>query len=206
MSLWRKEPEQITLTDIESFCTQGQPEGIRLDYKLDIPQKLQKVVAAFANTMGGLVLLGVDMDRQTNQPKLPLAGMEAKPGIEDRIKAMCQDGIYPPVLPRMSLPLALPSQSDRVVMVLRIDQSLEAPHAVDGQVYMRVGGQGRAYSYDPAHIDQIRLLLTRRDEIERRRIDIVEKEIRRGVMQLVETNLSLGEEAGDQPPPAEPVI
>ena len=60
------------------------PEGPRLDYKAEIPKELQKVVAAFANTLGGIILLGIEANRATNRPVWPPKGMQKVTGIEKR--------------------------------------------------------------------------------------------------------------------------
>jgi hypothetical protein len=46
MSLWYKQPELITFDDIETFCTQQIPEGIRLDYKCGRLGEWDRCVAA----------------------------------------------------------------------------------------------------------------------------------------------------------------
>jgi len=67
MSLWYKQPEDITYQDIDAFCLQQHPEGMRLDYKLDVPTHLAKLVAAFANTLGGIIIFGVEADKTANK-------------------------------------------------------------------------------------------------------------------------------------------
>jgi hypothetical protein len=48
------------------FCQTKQAEGARLDYKgTAFPKDLAKIIAAFSNTLGGLILLGVDADGAT---------------------------------------------------------------------------------------------------------------------------------------------
>ncbi len=96
MSLWHKQPESIIYSDLDAFCAQQIPEGIRLDYKLEVPNDLAKVVAAFANTLGGLIILGVDADKVTNTPNWPpTKGMKKEKGLDERITAICRDSIFP---------------------------------------------------------------------------------------------------------------
>ncbi len=102
MSLWHKPMELVTFEDIEDFCQQGHAEGLALDYKAEIPSKLHKLVAAFANSLGGLIVFGIEADKVTNKPVWPPKGMKRTPGIEERITAMCRDNIYPPVRPQIS--------------------------------------------------------------------------------------------------------
>jgi hypothetical protein len=66
-----------------------QPEGARLDYKgIAFPKDLSKTIAAFANTLGGLIILGVDADKKTNTPIWPpVAGMPMEAGLSERVQA-----------------------------------------------------------------------------------------------------------------------
>ena len=60
MSLWSQPISQITFADLDAFCRTMQPEGTRLDYKgVEFPRRLDKSIAAFANTLGGLINLAV---------------------------------------------------------------------------------------------------------------------------------------------------
>ena len=51
--------ETVTWKDVEDFCAQGTREGAYLDYKQDFPTDLAKTIAAMANTLGGIVIIGV---------------------------------------------------------------------------------------------------------------------------------------------------
>ncbi len=68
--LFTKDITQITYEDVFIFCNQRLPESVHLDYKRDFPRNLEKTIAAFANTMGGLVIIGVEDD--DGKPKLPV--------------------------------------------------------------------------------------------------------------------------------------
>lgn len=63
--LYTKPIEQITWDDIESFCQQKIAEGPYLDYKELFPKKLEKTIAAMANTLGGVILVGIKEDKQS---------------------------------------------------------------------------------------------------------------------------------------------
>jgi hypothetical protein len=180
MSLWYKEIDQITFDDVDAFCQLRQREGIRLDYKLDVPKDLEKLVASFANTLGGLILLGVDADRKTNEPVWPpTKGMPTKNGIEEQIVAICRDNIYPPVRPQISSILDNRYLGGHVLVVVRVDESAEAPHAINNgrRVYERTGNQNRPI--DLAQIDRIERLLGRRQKIEQQREFFVQSAIKR---------------------------
>ncbi len=202
MSLWYKEVESITFSDIEAFCCQGIAEGLRLDYKSQIPGELQKLVAAFANTLGGLIIFGVEADKSTNKPVWPARGMPQVNGIEERITAICRDNIYPPVRPLVSGIIDNPAYPGTTLVVVRVDESPEAPHAVKGIIYERTGSQGKPH--DLSHIDRISYLLRRRGRIEEQRRDQLDRELKRACSQLVEIRLRLGERSGLQRMPIEP--
>jgi hypothetical protein len=162
MSLWRKPLDSINFQDIDEFCAAQHPEGLQLDYKRDIPADLAKTVAAFANTRGGLIVLGVAANTTDNKPLLPIEGMPAAKGISERILQICRDGIYPPVLPEISEIIRLPNDASTVFVVVRIDESREAPHSIQNgkKVYVRTGEAAKPI--DLADIDRIEHLLKRR--------------------------------------------
>src|SRR4051794_28072977 len=103
MTVEYKAIDEITFEDVEDFCAQRRPEGIRLDYKADVPKDLAKIVAAFANTLGGAVLLGVQADQTKNEPVLPVKGMPEARGLADRVVSICQDNPYPPIRPEVKV-------------------------------------------------------------------------------------------------------
>ena len=73
-------------------------EGTRYDYKLGFPSKLEKTIAAFANTLGGLILLGIDSDKTTNTPIWPaVTGLLSRAGLEEQVYQKATEAIYPPV-------------------------------------------------------------------------------------------------------------
>lgn len=171
MSLWQKSIEMIEYGDVDLFLQGKQPEGHRLDYKLDFPNDLAKTIAAFANTLGGMIILGVDSDKVTNEPIWPpLVGMPGKPGIADRIIQIATETIYPPV--RVSVAqIENGYLSGHQIAVIRVDESKEAPHAVDKRrkVYVHERTDNKNDPHVLADIDRIKYLMDRRHGIESRR-------------------------------------
>ena len=69
-SLFALENSKVTFKEIKSFCDQQFSEGLRIEYKREFPQNvdLAKTICAFANSAGGILLIGVEADKVTNIP------------------------------------------------------------------------------------------------------------------------------------------
>jgi hypothetical protein len=180
MSLWHKSVSDLAFADIDAFCRTKQREGIRLDYKVDQPTDLAKLIAAFANTLGGLIVLGVEADKTTNQPVWPpQKGMPNKPGIDEAVTAIARDAIYPPVRVNISPIIENSLLPGHSLAIVRVDESKDAPHAVERRkIYERTGSGNKPY--DLAHIDRIESLINRRRRIEEEREIIRSRAIARG--------------------------
>lgn len=125
--------------DILDFCALALPEGATVDYKRDIPSELERTVAAMANTSGGLILIGVDEDRTSTKPVLPLVGPPTARGVPEKITNLCISNITPPLVPEIAL--IQDSTGTTSVVVLRVPQSHQAPHAIarNTKAYLRRG-------------------------------------------------------------------
>jgi len=161
MNLFRLSLDSMKWSDILAFCEQREAEGATLDYKEAIPKDIEKTVAAMANTLGGIIIVGVAEDNEA-KPVLPVLGMEMKRGLVEQITSKCVDNISPPIVPETYLV----SSGDRAFVVLRIAQSPNAPHAISNntRVYIRTGRQN---SQDElASLDRIFWLQDRRKQSE----------------------------------------
>lgn len=117
----------VAWSDIERFCEQQITEGTSLDYKRSLPSDLERTVAAMANTLGGLILIGVTEDGH-GRPELPILGLPPERGIAERILSICAANINPPIVPRVEV--VIDPDGKRAVALVRIAQSHEAPHAM----------------------------------------------------------------------------
>ena len=151
--------DEITFEDVQSFC-QEWTEGVRVEYKREITQSIPKIVSSFANTHGGIFLIGVEADQKNNQVT-SIPGIPQRNGIEEQIQQSALTGIYPGVIPEIKL-VDVPNTGN-VVVVVRVDESVQAPHAIQNstRIYMRTGSITQPYEL--SDIDRITYMLKRRE-------------------------------------------
>ena len=159
--MFTKSLDEITFEDVKTFC-QELPEGVRVEYKQEI-KDIPKIVSSFANTLGGIYIIGVVADKKDNRGT-SIPGIPEKDGIEEQIQQSAVMGIYPAVTPEIKIVGV--SNSDNVVVIVRVDESLQAPHAIEGstKVYFRPGSITQPYKYGLADIDRITYMLKRRED------------------------------------------
>lgn len=159
-------PERpITLAHIREFCGKFN-EGLRVEYKRDfdarVREHLPKVVSSFANSHGGVLVVGVTT--VNGVPQGPFGGFQPAPREEFAltVENICLQNIYPPLLPRTTVVQS--DAPDRVLLVIEVEESGEAPHAIENskRVYVRTGNA--ANPYDLADVDLIIDLVKRRKE------------------------------------------
>ena len=66
--MFTKLAADITFSDVEDFCREF-GEGERVEYKREIAVKkhIPKIVSSFANTYGGIFLIGAEADKEKNK-------------------------------------------------------------------------------------------------------------------------------------------
>lgn len=179
IDLFNADLDNITFPDIELFTgihlkgssrpeNERPPEGIRLDYKTDMPDDLGKTVTAFANTYGGIIILGVDEseyspDGKKQKQNIPKAipGIKKGGDIKSRITNMIVTTVYPRPYFSISRPVEIPDQPDRAVVVIRVEESWTTPHmsikANKNEIMIRVNDNNF-----PASLHEIESLFERR--------------------------------------------
>lgn len=184
MTLWSKPVAQIAFADVDEFCKTMQPEGARLDYKgVDFPKDLAKTIAAFANTLGGLIILGVDADKNSNTPIWPpTTGMPMAAGLSERVIQIAQDAIHPPVRVDVSNVIENDLLPMHAIVVIRVPESREAPHATEKntRVYIYERTANKNEPYELADIERIEHLLNRRKRIVDQREAELQENLARG--------------------------
>jgi hypothetical protein len=146
--LFSKKMDEIKFSDIEAFCSLDSPEeqrpheGLRIDFKSSFPNDLPKFLVAFANTSGGIILLGVEENQGVPQKivGVPLG----KADIKTRITEIAYSAINPPLVPEVGL-ARMPNDDSKGVVVVRIQESQYPPHMVESgsenSIYVRVNDE-----------------------------------------------------------------
>jgi hypothetical protein len=158
--------DQITFSDVVSFCAMQIKENKRLEYKeqfsgKDAGKQIAKAIAAFANTDGGILVLGVD-EKETRYPNPCPEGRDLGNNPVSQINSACAANLNPPIAPEVSDYLHNPSDSTRGVVVVRVGAADEI-HEVFGVpgVYIRVNDQSEPVAQ--ASVEQIQWMLRRRE-------------------------------------------
>lgn len=128
--------KQVTFEDVENFCKEKIKENEVLDYKEAFPSKLEKIIAAFANTFGGLIIVGVP--EEDGKPVDNPPGINYTNGLEERVSNIIISNIQPPVFPEIQV---CPSKNGKTFVLIQVSQSANTPHAIDNNtlVYLRTG-------------------------------------------------------------------
>ena len=131
-SLFTLEKSKIDFQAIKSFCDQKLSEGLRIEYKGDFPKNegLARTICAFANTSGGIILIGVKADKERSIP-VDIQGIQIAKGLEERVINICLSHILPVVVPEIRLcPFELEEGTKRAILFIRVGLSPNAPHYV----------------------------------------------------------------------------
>ncbi len=156
-SILTKPIEEISFDDVVEFCQQGIKEGGILDYKQKFPKELEKSICAFANSYGGIIIIGVRTD--DGKPVPPYEGVPYRKGLEETVWQIITTKIWPPIFPQIRV---CPPKNGRTFIVIRVPQSEVTPHAVLNKwVYVRVGNMT-----DIATTEKIEWLRNRREKSE----------------------------------------
>lgn len=126
-------------------------EGKTLEFKRDLssPSGALKSIVAFANTAGGVLLVGVEDGTRS------VRGVPDPLDLEERLANLISDRIVPPLVPELEI---VPWRGSHVVAV-EVFPSPTRPHylareGLDRGVYVRVGSTNRLA--DPELIEELR--------------------------------------------------
>lgn len=162
--MFTKPLSQVEYSDVETFC-HAFGEGVRVEYKSEMIENIPKAISAFANTLGGIIVIGAETDKVHNKVTA-INGIEKKAGIEESILNSSLSGIYPSVIPEVRI-FEIPVKKDKIVVAIKVHESIEAPHAIQNstRVYIRTGSTSQPYEL--AEIDRIEYMLKRRERPEK---------------------------------------
>jgi len=166
-SIFVLELSQLTIQDIKSFCDQRFPEGLRIEYKEDFPKnlKIADTICAFANTQGGIILIGVKAEKKKNTPTA-VPGIELRDGLEERVINVCLSSISPTIAPEVKVCdfKSDPNKSvrDLAVLFIRVRSSYTAPHYLinNNKIMIRVHNRNAL-----ADLRTIENLINRREKV-----------------------------------------
>lgn len=185
---------RISFDDVVKFLEQGVAENTMLDYKLLLPknnEKFAKTIAAFANSMGGTVIIGVK--DENDKPKPPFTGVRFHPKIRGQIESIIQNYIDPIVF--VDIATCVDEKTKNMFVVVNIPQSNLTPHLVGGlkRAYVRTGQSSRPETI--VHPDNLVWLLDNRRKSQNLRHILLEK------AQAHFINFARGRQSGAQDEP-----
>ena len=165
MSIFVKPINEIEFEDVKAFCDEQIEENSRLEYKRTFSSKdenkqIAKEISAFANTHGGIILVGVD--EKDRKPKLPIDGIVYVKGLNEKVTSIALKNIYPPVFPETKV-CRFGNNHEKAVVVIRVQESDETPHTVEKTegIYVRVDSQNEPHR---APFEEIEWLMNRREK------------------------------------------
>ncbi len=127
------------------------PESKNLEFKRDLssPDGMLKTVISFANTAGGLIIIGVDDGNHH------VRGIQTPLQLEERISNLISDNIHPKLIPNIEI---IPWRNTYLVAI-EIYPSSSRPHFLKSVgfskgVYVRIGSSNRVA--DSNLIDELR--------------------------------------------------
>jgi hypothetical protein len=160
MNILNKPIDSFSHEDIVAFCKEGFPEGIQVDYKKDFPKKgFAKYFAAFSNTRGGIIIIGVEEDRRSG---LPIA-WEGVTKDAKQIEKMHQDACN--VEPIPSYQVNTTEEVDgKCFVLIRVFEGDKPPYYAqnDSNVWVRTGNISN--TIDIASPDWLELLFNKQEQ------------------------------------------
>lgn len=123
--------------ELRDLIAEGESSTLEFKRKISSPKKIAKEITAFANTIGGYLLIGVDDDGT-------IYGIESEKSDIDLVEQACNFCIIPPVQPIIEVV----NIYDLDVLVVYIPESISKPHKLEDEdinhesalrAYIRVG-------------------------------------------------------------------
>ncbi len=165
---------ELSFDDVVAFLKQGIAENTMLDYKFMLPknnEKFAKTIAAFANTMGGTIIVGVK--DENDKPVPPFTGQPFHAKIRPQIESIIQNYIDPVVF--VDIATCKNPRGNGMFVVINIPQSNLTPHLVGDlkRAYIRTGQSSRPEVI--VHPDKLPWLLDNRKKSQSLRHILLDK-------------------------------
>ncbi|MFA6047768.1 MAG: ATP-binding protein [Parcubacteria group bacterium] len=190
MDILRKPINSFGHSDIVSFCQEKNPEGVQLDYKKELPQRgLAKHFAAFSNTRGGVLIIGVEEDKKSGFPVM-WDGIEGDAKMIEKIHQEASN-----VEPIPSYEVHATDKIDgRNFIIIRIFEGDKTPYYVqnDSNVWVRTGNISNPI--DIASPDGLELLFGKKEKAEKARNNflLIGKELHEAAIEKEEKKIREG--------------
>ena len=124
---------QDKIKPLLELIAQGENSSIEFKQVEVRPESLAKELVAFSNTLGGVVLIGVDDNGQ-------IIGTQARPNIEEWVANVVRNNIIPAICPKIESY----KTDDKTVIVIQVDKGPDKPYqSIDGKYWLRVGSTNR---------------------------------------------------------------
>lgn len=137
MNILTSKVSEITFEEIVEFCKEGKSEGFQIDYKRERPKDgFAKHFCAFSNSQGGLIIVGVEEDRDTGMPKV----FDGIPKEGKLLEQVHQDASNIDPLPNYEA--VFTNEVDKkCFLLIRIYEGAETPYHVnnDARFWIRTG-------------------------------------------------------------------
>lgn len=138
-SPFEKSTKDLEYDDLQLLIEKEFCESLFVEYKSNFPEnyKVAKAIAGFANSYGGILIIGADKNSSRNE--LP-GGFPGADNLGDnpkeRIRNICRDHISP--MPVYQAKYIEVPESEKSVLVIQVDESIDTPHINrDGRIYRR---------------------------------------------------------------------
>ena len=176
--------DQITAADIRSLVTSRVPEGDQIEFKRELPakaksqrdpwmigqqkigdyakDKILKEVVSFANAYGGVLVLGIEEDKNAAPPvALEICAIPKCQELAERFRLIFRDRVEPQ-LPSCEILPVVTSGTDAGVVVFRVPGgSRLAPHRIKGTWICPVRRWDRSEELSMREVQDMTLNVTR---------------------------------------------
>lgn len=178
MSIYTKSVSQLTADDLRELVNDKAVENLRLEFKREVPDKDEtlKKLSSFANTFGGLVIVGAAASSRDGRVDA-LPGVDEQSGYKQKVVDWCFNGANPPITAEVSDPIPTPDGNGKVCYVVSVAESDLAPHFLNGRqgVWIRTDEFSGRFHAALANAAELRELFSRRQVIVQRRAHLLER-------------------------------